>query len=148
MLTFPSSPRFLAVYSGLLTVVFALTVAIGLTRGDFSPRGVSAAEGSTSYDQISIHRINIVEPDGMPRLIIAEKAELPGSYFKGKELSRPDRAESAGMLFMNDEGTENGGLIFGGLQPTDGAPSMQFLNAFGKVKHRWPQSVTGTAAPK
>ena len=29
-------------------------------------------------------------------------------------------AESAGMIFYNDEGTENGGLIFGGERSKDG----------------------------
>jgi hypothetical protein len=119
-----SSPRFLAAYSGILTVAFILTVALGLARGDFRLHKVAAAEQSSSrhadYDTITVHRINIVEPDGTPRLIIADKAEYPGSFFKGKELPRPDRTDAAGMLFMNDEGTENGGLIFGGHQSADG----------------------------
>ena len=34
----------------------------------------------------------------------------------------PDRADSAGMLFINDEGTEDGGLIYGGAS-VDGKPS-------------------------
>src|SRR5215472_5113768 len=37
-----------------------------------------------------------------------------------KEMPRPDRNDSAGMLFMNDEGTENGGMLFGGYQSSDG----------------------------
>ncbi len=67
-----------------------------------------------------MHRINIVEPDGTPRLIISDKAEFPGSPFKGKVMARPDRSDSAGMLFVNNEGTENGGLIFSGYQSGDG----------------------------
>jgi hypothetical protein len=143
MLRFLSHPRFLAVYSGILTIVFAFTVFAGLFRSmDAGGREalvpgwpiplhrVSAAEqlGSQSFDQITVHRINIVEPDGTPRLIISDKAEYPGSYFKGKELPRPDRTDVAGMLFMNDEGTENGGLIFGGHQSPDGK-----LHSFGHL---------------
>ena len=123
-----SHPRFLAIYSGLLTVVFILTVFLGLSRGDFSLHSVSAAERNASYDQITLHRINIVEPDGTPRLIIADKAEFPGEPFKGKELPRPDRSDGAGMLFMNDEGTEQGGLVFGGNQSPDGK-----LQSFGHL---------------
>lgn len=118
-----SNPRFLAIYSGLLTVAFILTVALGLSRGDFSLHRVAAAEAHpphADYDQLTVHRINIVEPDGVPRLIISNKAEFPGEFFKGKETARPDRAGVAGMLFMNDEGTENGGLIFEGSQTSDG----------------------------
>lgn len=124
MLRLFSNPRFLAIYSGVLTVTFVLTVALGLARGDFSLHPVAAAENSAArhlkLDQLTVHRINLVEPDGTPRLIISDKAEFPGSPFKGKELPRPDRSESAGMIFMNDEGTENGGLIFGGYQSSDG----------------------------
>jgi hypothetical protein len=38
---------------------------------------------------------------------------------KGKEYPREDR-RTAGILFFNDEGTENGGLIFGGMKDKNG----------------------------
>ena len=121
-----SNPRFLAIYSAVVTLTFLLTVGFGIARGGFDLRPVSAAQTpasqSTVFDQITVHRINVVEPDGTPRLIIASKAEFPGSFFKSREISRPDRSDSAGLLFMNDEGTENGGLIFGGHQSSDGTP--------------------------
>lgn len=71
------------------------------------------------FDQLTVHRINIVEPDGTPRLVISDKAEFPGGFYMGKELTRPDRSEG-GMLFENDEGTENGGLVFDGYKSRDG----------------------------
>ena len=37
----------------------------------------------------------------------------PGIVVKGREIPHPNR-RSAGIIFYNDEGTENGGLIFGG----------------------------------
>ncbi|WP_242417731.1 hypothetical protein [Sphingomonas panni] len=46
-------------------------------------------------------------------MTIASSARAPGFIGGGKEYSRPDR-RMAGMLFFNDEGTENGGLIFAG----------------------------------
>jgi hypothetical protein len=119
-----SSPRFLVIYSATVTLAFILTVAVGLTRGPFSPATVSAAAqkdwSHPDFDQLTVHRINIVEPDGTPRLIISNKSEYPGSFFHGKEIARPDRDTSAGFLFINDEGTENGGLIFGGYKSKDG----------------------------
>jgi hypothetical protein len=72
-----------------------------------------------TLDQLTVRRINVVEPDGTLRLVIADKAEFPGGFIKGRELHRTDRS-SAGMLFMNNEGTENGGLLFGGYQSKDG----------------------------
>jgi hypothetical protein len=119
-----SHPRFLAGYSGVLTVVFAATVALGLKNGVSILHPVHAEESArnATFDQITVHRINIVEPDGTPRLVIANEATFPGYFFKGKEGARPDRVGQAGLLFMNNEGTENGGLIFGGYQGSDGVP--------------------------
>jgi hypothetical protein len=55
----------------------------------------------------------VVEPDGTLRLVISDRDRMPGVIVKGKESPKIDRPQ-AGMLFFNDEGTENGGLIFGG----------------------------------
>jgi len=104
-----ASRRFLAIYSGVLTLVFAITVVCGF-----------AAPRNASFDQITVHRINFVEPDGAPRLIISDRAEFPGAFTRGKEYPRPDRRDVAGMLFMNDEASEMGGLIWGGLKQKDG----------------------------
>jgi hypothetical protein len=127
-----SNTRFLAIYSGVLTVVFVFTVFVGLSHGDFSPHRVSAADQknppNADFDRITVHRINIVEPDGTPRLIIADKAEYPGAFYHSKEIPRPDRRDSAGMLFINDEGTENGGLLIGGHKDKDGS-----LHSFGHL---------------
>ena len=64
------------------------------------------------FDEISVHRLNITEPDGTLRMVISNKDRLPPVIIKGKE--RPEMGEArpqAGMIFFNDEGTENGGLI-------------------------------------
>ncbi len=104
-----SNQRFLAIYSGVLTIVFAVTVLCGF-----------ATLRSQSFDQITVHRINFVEPDGTPRLIISDRAEFPGMFMRGKEYPRPDRRDLAGLLFMNDEASEMGGLVWSGLKDKDG----------------------------
>jgi hypothetical protein len=50
------------------------------------------------FEELDVQRLNLVEPDG--------------AIIRGKEHAhtRPD----AGLLFFNDEGTEDGGLIFSG----------------------------------
>ena len=99
---------FLPVYAGVLTAVFALSVITGFTR----PR-------SASFDTIDVERINVREPDGTLRLVLSSKAKFPGLYFEGTEYEHPNRS-TAGILFFNDEGTEQGGLIYGGETDADG----------------------------
>lgn len=94
----PSGQRLLVIYSGLLTLVFAGTVLTGAT----------SSTRRASFDEITVHRINLVEPDGTLRMVISDKARFPGAIFHGKEYRHPRSA--AGMLFFNDEGTEDGGL--------------------------------------
>ena len=104
-----SSQRFLTIYSGPLTMAFAVFVSTG-----FFPSNKPVE----TFDQISVHRINVVEPDGTLRMVISNHAQLPGIIVRGKEqaFARPQ----AGMLFYNDEGSENGGLIFGGHRNSKG----------------------------
>lgn len=66
------------------------------------------------FDEITVGRINVEEPDGTRRLVISNRTQFPGHFVEGKETPRPDRKAYAGMLFINDEGTEDGGLIFNG----------------------------------
>jgi hypothetical protein len=116
-----SNCRFLAAYSGILTIALVVTLAFAVCLSGFALRGVSAAEEQNAeFDQLTVRRIIVVEPDGTPRLVVAGKGEFPGAYFKGKDITRSDRVGYAGMIFMDDEGTENRGLIFGGHQSKDG----------------------------
>src|SRR5579863_1124856 len=104
-----ASPRFLAIYSAVLTIAFAVVVLAGFAESHQRQR----------FGEIDFERINVVEPDGTLRMVISNKAAFPGIIIKGKETPHPNR-KSAGMLFFNDEGTENGGLIFGGSKEKDG----------------------------
>lgn len=72
---------------------------------------------------LDVERINLRDADGTLRMVIAGRDAFPGSFFKGKEIARPDRRHAAGMLFLNDEGTENGGLIWAGRKQADGSVS-------------------------
>src|SRR5581483_521921 len=100
--------RFLVVYSGVLTAVFAISMLTGFSKQTIS-----------SFDEINVHRINVREPDGTLRMVISDSAKLPGVIVKGKEQPKVDRPQ-AGMIFFNDEGSENGGLIFGGKRDATG----------------------------
>jgi hypothetical protein len=100
--------RFLVIYSGVLTAVFAVSTLSGFSRSPV-----------TTFDEINVQRINVREPDGTLRMVISDSAKLPGVIVKGKEQPKVDRPQ-AGMIFFNDEGSENGGLIFGGKRDAHG----------------------------
>jgi hypothetical protein len=94
--------RALILYSGVVTLALARVLLIG------------ASPPSSRFDTIDVHRINVREDDGTIRMVIASRDRFPGIIFRNREHPHPDRSDAAGMLFFNDEGTENGGLIFGG----------------------------------
>jgi len=104
-----SNPKFLSVYSAVLTVTFAVVVL-----------GAASSVRNQKFGIITARRINIVEPDGTVRLTISNRADFPGAWNRKKEYPRPDRREAAGMLFMSEEGTEQGGFIWGASQLPDG----------------------------
>jgi hypothetical protein len=72
-----------------------------------------------AFDEIDVHRINVIEPDGTLRLAISNQDSAPGMIVKGKEYPHPNR-KAAGMLFYDNEGTEAGGLIFGSFLDKNG----------------------------
>jgi hypothetical protein len=94
-------------YSAVLTVVLCVVLLSG-----------ASSKKKASFDQIDVKRINLVEPGGTIRMVISNRADFPGLIVKGKEY--PHDRQTAGMLFFDDEGTENGGLIFGGSKDKDG----------------------------
>jgi hypothetical protein len=97
------SQKFLLIYSVALSTIFGVV----LLTGAVTPK-------ATKFDEITVHRINVVEPDGTLRMVISDHAQLPGVMIHGNERERSSDRSQAGMLFYNDEGSENGGLIFGG----------------------------------
>ena len=103
------SERFLVYYSGVLTLICCALILCGF----------ASARKKNQFDEITVHRINVVEPDGTPRMILSSEDARPGSFFKGKEHPRPDR-KGAGVNFYNNEGTEAGGLIYGSLVDKNG----------------------------
>jgi hypothetical protein len=78
----------------------------------------SAAARSATYDTLNVQRINVVDPDGKMRLIIANGARFPGAIVHGKTYPRSiDNA--AGVLFLDSKGEETGGLALAKLRDTD-----------------------------
>jgi hypothetical protein len=94
----------------------------------------AAKQPTARFDQIDVGRINIREPDGTLRMVISNRKQFPGSPWRGGEQARPDRTQFAGMLFINDEGTENGGLIQKGTIGADGKASAGLSLTFDRFR--------------
>jgi hypothetical protein len=94
-------------------LIYTWLAAITLLLGVIGWGQAGAERKVTEFAEIDVQRINIREPDGTLRMTISSAATAPGLIFKGKEHPFPNR-QAAGILFFNDEGSENGGLLFGG----------------------------------
>jgi hypothetical protein len=101
--------RALALYAGGLTAVVGWMML-----------SAAAPAPASRFDTIDVHRINLRENDGTLRMVIASRDHFPGLILHGHEWAHPGRQDSAGMVFFNDEATENGGLVFGGAKGADG----------------------------
>jgi hypothetical protein len=66
------------------------------------------------FGEIDVERINVIEPDGTIRLAISDKARFPDPVVGGKAYPLRSGARRAGMIFFNDEGNENGGIVYAG----------------------------------
>ena len=93
--------RFLKLYAIFLTIIVIILAGIVI----FTLR-------NDHFKEITAERINIVEPDGMLRMVISnQKNQHPGKM-NGKVM--PSRERPAGMIFFNNEGDEDGGLVYDG----------------------------------
>ncbi len=101
------SRGFLAAYSGCLTLVLGGLLLTGV-----------ADTARARFKTIDVERINVREPDGTVRMVISGRQSFPGLLIRGREYAH--QRSQAGMLFYNDEGTEQGGLIFHGRRDAQG----------------------------
>jgi hypothetical protein len=92
-------------------LVFLWLTAISALLGWVAWSQAAAGHKVTDFDELNVHRINIIEPDGKPRVIISNRERMAGLYWGGKEYKHHSR-DDGGFLFFNDNGDEVGGLIF------------------------------------
>ncbi|WP_010215295.1 hypothetical protein [Sphingomonas sp. PAMC 26621] len=116
--------RAIGAYAAVMTAVAAYLV-LG-----------AATSAPTRFGTIDVRRINVREDDGTLRMIIAGRDHIGGIVIGNREYPHPNRTE-AGMIFFNDEGAENGGLVFNG-KVIAGKP----VNAGSLTFDRWHQDQT------
>ena len=76
--------------------------------------------------ELTVERLNVVEPDGRLRLVISNRQRSPGPILRGVPFGGRG-GDRPGMLFYNDEGTENGGLTLVGQQDSSGYHAVTHL---------------------
>src|SRR5689334_8772846 len=101
--------RFLKRYAVVTTALFMVATSGAFVR--------STRE---KFTEIDVERINVVEPNGNYRMVISNRPRSIGPIYKGKPFGYPGGGRP-GIIFFNDEGTENGGLTFTGKQNPDGS---------------------------
>ena len=104
--------RFLKRYAIVTTTLMIAVSAMAFMRP-------ALHEAREKFTEIDVERINIVEPDGKYRLVISNRPRSIGPIYKGKPFGYAGGGRP-GLIFFNDEGTENGGLTFTGQRGPDG----------------------------
>jgi hypothetical protein len=87
--------------------------------GALSLSAFSKANQKQRFGEIDVERINIIEPNGTLRMVLSGREKSQGPMFKGKPFGYPGGTR-AGIIFFNDEGTEDGGLTWEGKTGPDG----------------------------
>lgn len=96
------------------TAVLATLVAgVTVTQAVSQPK-------TQAFRTLDVQRVNLREQNGTLRLVMAGKSSFPGIIWHGKDYPHPSRNDAAGWIFLNDEGTENGGMIWGARKEADG----------------------------
>ena len=98
-----------------------------LQRAEAAAHAAGVAVTATPADELTVKRINIVEDDGTLRIVIGNSTHGRTIPIRGRSIEHPGRTASAGLLFVNDEGTECGGLQYGGFRGPDGKQQSGYL---------------------
>jgi hypothetical protein len=106
--------RLLKAYAVVMTAFVAV-----LVLSAFMQAGQGTQGQKVKFTEIDVERINVLEPDGQYRMVISNRARSIGPIFRGKPFGYPGGTRP-GIIFFNDEGTENGGLTFSGRREENG----------------------------
>lgn len=103
-----------ALFAGWMAVTTLGVVGLAVERAQSDPKTVS-------FDTLNVERLNVLEPNGNPRVVISNKGHFPGAYMGGREYAHYNR-HAGGILFFNDNGDEVGGLIMDNNKGRPGGP--------------------------
>ena len=110
--------RLLKLYAGAMTLVVGVMSVAAFART--APTVFTDIRSAhAKFDEIDVERINVREPNGNYRLVISNRPRSIGPIYKNKPFGY-EGGGRPGLIWFNDEGTENGGLTFTGSSCTNG----------------------------
>jgi hypothetical protein len=93
--------KFLKIYAGCLTIGILILASV-----------VIFFVHDNRFKEITAERVNIVGPDGSLRMVISNQKNQSPGMLGGKVMAKRERP--AGIIFFNDEGDEDGGIVYEG----------------------------------
>jgi hypothetical protein len=102
-----------------LRLLKGYAIVVTALLGTVSLAAFRQASQKQKFTEIDVERINVVEKDGKLRMVISNRDRSIGPIYKGKPFGYAGGTRP-GIIFFNDEGTENGGLTFTGKRQPDG----------------------------
>ena len=87
--------------------------------GAFLLTALTGYGAKTRLSELDVERINVIEKDGKVRLVISNKARSPGPMHRGQPFGYPGGSRP-GIIFLSEEQTEVGGLVFDAKRDTNG----------------------------
>jgi hypothetical protein len=102
-----------------LRLLKGYAIVVTALLGTISLAAFRQASQKQKFTEIDVERINVVEKDGKLRMVISNRDRSIGPIYKGKPFGYAGGTRP-GIIFFNDEGTENGGLTFTGKREANG----------------------------
>jgi hypothetical protein len=99
--------------------VYAIVSSILLLMAFFFIFNMYRKSQNLTVEQLTAKRINIIEPNGQPRLVLSNMEKSPENLAYGKPYGIPG-GNRPGIIFYNDDATECGGLVFTGRKDSSG----------------------------
>jgi len=102
-----------------LRLLKGYAIVVTALLGTISLAAFRQSSQKQKFTEIDVERINVVEKDGKLRMVISNRDRSIGPIYKGKPFGYAGGTRP-GIIFFNDEGTENGGFTFTGSKGDDG----------------------------
>jgi len=105
--------------------VLVSILALGLSLGATALLGYILYRVHRMREHLTLRKLILVDEHGIPRLVLAAGKDLPGPVIRGTFYPAAMRGSGgentlAGMIFLNEEGTEQGGILWGGRRTSEG----------------------------